>query len=539
MGAELHVLDRGQKVQKLALQGECIVGKSPDATVVLDRLNISRRHCRLFESDGFWSVEDLDSRNGTWVNGVRLEQSLRLQDGMKITLGDFELLFRSAPPVVSNVPKVRPVDSPVAVPKRSVAVPVDLKRQVHTKLLEDKSLKALAGESDEILRQKTRDVVETLVKDLRLPSTVTREAFVKVILDEALGLGPLEDLLEDPTITEIMVNNWDTVYVERAGRIELTDRQFTDNTQLLGIIRRILAPIGRRIDESSPLVDARLKDGSRVNAIIPPLSLKGPTVTVRKFAKKPFTVQDLIRLGSLTPALASLMELAVKHRQNILISGGTGSGKTTLLNVVSSFIPENERIVTIEDAAELQLQQEHVVRLESRPPNIEGEGAIPIRRLVINSLRMRPDRIVIGECRGGEALDMLQAMNTGHDGSLTTLHANNPRDALTRLETLVLMAGMELPAKSIRQQIASAINLVLQVQRLSDGSRRVTHLSEISGMEGDIVTMADIFVFKNEGFTPEGKVRGSLKATGSIPRFVHELREARIDVDLSIFKAQP
>jgi pilus assembly protein CpaF len=328
------------------------------------------------------------------------------------------------------------------------------------------------------------------------------------------------------------------VYVERKGKLTLTEHKFLTEDQLRAIIERIVTPLGRRIDEKSPMVDARLEDGSRVNAIIPPLAIDGPSLTIRKFSKKPLGVPDLVRFGSFTTQMAQFFQAAVLARQNIVISGGTGSGKTTLLNVLSSFVPDDERIVTIEDSAELQLPQEHVVRLESRPPNIEGEGAVTIRDLVRNALRMRPDRIVVGECRAGEALDMLQAMNTGHDGSLTTVHANTPRDALSRLETLCLMAGLDLPARAIREQIASAINLVFQQSRLSDGSRRVTHVAEITGREGEVFTIADIFLFKQTGITPEGKVQGQFVPTGVIPKFIEGLSRRGIKVPREIFLHQ-
>ncbi|RME82993.1 MAG: CpaF family protein, partial [Planctomycetota bacterium] len=383
----------------------------------------------------------------------------------------------------------------------------------------------------------TKAVLDNILQSMaaEIPRTVNIRQLIKEILDEALALGPLEELLADDEVTEIMVNNWDTIYVERGGKIQLSDSTFTDNDQVVQIIRRILAPLGRRIDESSPLVDARLKDGSRVNAVIPPLAVSGPTLTIRKFPKERLRIEHLIQFGSLTQQMAQFLDICVKSRKNIVISGGTGSGKTTLLNVISSFIPSDERIVTIEDVSELQLPQDHVVRLESRPPNLEGKGAIGIRELVINSLRMRPDRIVVGECRGGEALDMLQAMNTGHDGSLTTLHANSPRDAIARLETMVLMAGMDLPAKAIREQIASAVDIVVQQTRLSDGSRKVMKISEIVGMEGTVVTMQDIFVFEQTGYDHNGKVQGYHRATGTIPKFIQELRKRGIAIDMSIF----
>jgi pilus assembly protein CpaF len=350
-----------------------------------------------------------------------------------------------------------------------------------------------------------------------------RQRLITEVMHEVSGYGPIQPLLDDPTITEVMVNGPRQVYIERYGKIEKTDRIFKDNGHVMRIIEKIVAPLGRRIDEGSPMVDARLPDGSRVNAIIPPLSVKGPTITVRKFSKVPYQVDDLIRFGTMTDGIAEFLRGCVEARLNILISGGTGSGKTTTLNVLSSFIPNSDRIVTIEDAAELQLQQEHVVTLESRPPNLEGRGEIPIRALVRNSLRMRPDRIIVGEVRGGEALDMLQAMNTGHDGSLSTVHSNTPRDTISRLETMTLMAGTELPSRAIREQIASAINLIVHQSRLRDGSRKVTHVTEIHGMEEDVVVMQDIFVFRQYGVDEHNRVLGKLVPTGLRPRCLDKL----------------
>jgi pilus assembly protein CpaF len=354
-----------------------------------------------------------------------------------------------------------------------------------------------------------------------------RQHILEEVGDDALGLGPLQRLLNDPTITEIMVNDHATIYVERLGVISRTPFRFADEDHLRRVIDRIVARVGRRIDESSPLVDARLPDGSRVNAIIPPLAVKGSSLTIRKFSEDPYTVEDLIKFGTLTPPLAQLLEGCVEARLNILVSGGTGTGKTTLLNVLSSFIPATERIVTIEDAVELRLQQDHVITLESRPPNIEGSGQVTIRDLVRNSLRMRPDRIVVGECRGGEALDMLQAMNTGHDGSLSTIHSNSPRDCIARLETLVLMAGMDLPLRAIREQIAAAIDLVVQIQRLADGSRRVTHVTEVLGMEGDTVVLQDAFLMDHHA--------GVCRATGLRPRFLEAFDNAGVSYSMSLF----
>ena len=361
-----------------------------------------------------------------------------------------------------------------------------------------------------------------------------RVRMLEQITDEILGLGPLEPLLRDETITEVMVNGPQQVYIEREGRLELTNVTFQNDEHVMKIIQRIIAPIGRRVDESSPMVDARLADGSRVNAVIPPLSLVGPVITIRKFAATPFTVEDLIRFGTATPEMFEFLEACVKARLNIFVSGGTGSGKTTELNILSSFIPDDERIVTIEDAAELQLRQEHVITLESRPANIEGKGAIPIRELVRNALRMRPDRIIVGECRGAEALDMLQAMNTGHDGSMSTGHANSPRDMLSRLETMVLMAGMDLPLRAIREQIASAVDLIVHQNRLKDGTRKIVNITEVQGMEGDVIVMQDIFVFEQTGVV-EGKIQGRLKPTGIRPKFVEKFDAAGIHLPPNVF----
>jgi pilus assembly protein CpaF len=361
-----------------------------------------------------------------------------------------------------------------------------------------------------------------------------RVRMLEQITDEILGLGPLEPLLRDETITELMVNGPQQVYIEREGKLELTNVTFQNDEHVMKIIQRIIAPIGRRVDESSPMVDARLADGSRVNAIIPPLSLVGPVITIRKFSATPFTVDDLVRFGTATPEMFEFLEACVKARLNIFVSGGTGSGKTTMLNILSSFIPDDERIVTIEDAAELQLRQEHVVTLEARPSNIEGKGAIPIRELVRNALRMRPDRIVVGECRSGEALDMLQAMNTGHDGSMSTGHANTPRDMLSRLETMVLMAGMDLPLKAIREQISSAVDLIVHQNRLKDGTRKITNITEVQGMEGEVIVMQDVFVFEQTG-VEEGRIKGRLKPTGIRPHFVERFETAGIHLPPNIF----
>ncbi|HEY3447703.1 MAG TPA: ATPase, T2SS/T4P/T4SS family [Myxococcales bacterium] len=419
-----------------------------------------------------------------------------------------------------------------------------LQKEIHDRLIEYMDLRRLDIDKlgDEELWSRTeksiRDILDQMEVDGELDEEVDREQLVTDVLNEALGLGPLEAFLSDDEISEIMVNHSMQIYVERKGKITLSERTFSSNQAVLGVIERIVAPIGRRIDESSPIVDARLKDGSRVNAIIPPLSLKGPCITIRKFKREKMKIEDLIKYKTVTPQMAEFLEMCVKARKNIVISGGTGSGKTTTLNIVSNFIPEDERIVTVEDAAELQLSQDHWIQLESRPPNLEGKGQITIRDLVKNCLRMRPDRIVVGECRSGETLDMLQAMNTGHDGSLTTLHANTPRDAIARMETMVMMSGMELPLKAIRDQIASAVNLIVQQTRFSDGSRKIAYITEISGMEVDVVTMQDIFNFKQEGFDENNRVRGRFVATGFVPKFYDELQRRGIPVNMNIFREE-
>jgi pilus assembly protein CpaF len=391
--------------------------------------------------------------------------------------------------------------------------------------------------SESKLRQEIATLVELLLtEDPAQINDIERRMLVRDIQNEMLGLGPLELLMADSTVSDILVNSYDQIYVERRGKLELTDVVFSDEKHLLRIIDKIVSRVGRRIDESSPMVDARLPDGSRVNAIIPPIALDGPMVSIRRFAVVPLKMGDLVtRYKSLTPDMALLLEGLAKSKINMLISGGTGSGKTTLLNILSGFIPETERIVTIEDAAELQLQQDHVVRLETRPPNIEGKGEVTQRALVRNALRMRPDRIVIGEVRGGEAVDMMQAMNTGHEGSLTTIHANTPRDAIARLENMVSMAGINLPHKAARQQIASAITVIVQVNRLTDGQRKVTSIQEITGMEGEIITMQEIFTFKQTGMAADGKVSGHVQATGIRPKFADKLRNHGVNLPDAMF----
>lgn len=415
-----------------------------------------------------------------------------------------------------------------------------LKEKIYNRIIEEiktETLKGLEGENEkEGLENEILEVIENVLDEEGIYlSKSEQQRLSSEIVDETLGFGPINSLVNDPSVSEIMVNGPSQIYIEKNGRLIQSDIRFRDEQHVMRVIEKIVAPIGRRIDESSPMVDARLPNGSRVNVIIPPLALNGPTITIRKFSEEPYTIKDLISFGTLTPKIAVFLKACVEARLNIVVSGGTGSGKTTTLNVLSSFIPEDERIVTIEDAAELQLNQTHVVRLETRPPNIEGKGAVTIRDLVRNSLRMRPDRIVVGEVRSGEALDMLQAMNTGHDGSLTTGHANSPRDMLARLETMVLMAGMELPVKAIREQIASAIDLIVHQSRLKDGTRKITYITEVVGMEEDVVTLQDIFVFKQYGKDEKGKIAGEIIPTGIKPKFMDKFESLGIMLPNDLF----
>ena len=413
----------------------------------------------------------------------------------------------------------------------------ELKSTIHREMLTRVDLEKLMDLRDGRARSQIFTIIQDLVAASNTPmSGMERERLSREVLDEVFGLGPLEPLLQDPTINDILVNTYKNVYVERAGLLEQTNVRFKDDAHLMHIIDKIVSAVGRRVDESSPMVDARLMDGSRVNVIIPPLAIDGPIMSIRRFGHVPLEADDLLANRSLTAQMLELLKGAVKSRLNILISGGTGAGKTTLLNCLSSFISDKERIVTIEDSAELQMKQHHVVRLECRPPNVEGKGAVKQRQLVINSLRMRPDRIIVGEVRGEEALDMLQAMNTGHDGSITTIHANTPRDALARLETMALMANLNLPEKAIRQQIAAAVHIIVQISRMSDGTRRITHFTEIAGMDEDVVSMQDIFLFEKRGIAPGGRVLGKFYATGIRPKFAEKLKVSGITLPASLFE---
>ncbi len=441
-----------------------------------------------------------------------------------------------------GVRKVLPQPRPQARPARAeaMATPVsqmaEVRTKVHQKLLRETEFSVLQRMTEAQLLERIQYLTDVVADELGISlSAKARDQLQQDVRNEVIGFGPIQNFLDDPTVSEIMINGPNSIFVERDGRITRSDAVFVDNGHVMRIIEKIIAPLGRRLDEASPMVDARLPDGSRVNAIIPPLSIIGPVVTIRKFSADPLAPEDLVAFGTLSEKMRIFLEACVKARLNILVSGGTGSGKTTTLNALSSFIPEDERIVTCEDAAELQLQQPHVVPLESRPPNIEGKGEITIRQLVKNCLRMRPDRIIVGECRGGEALDMLQAMNTGHDGSLTTLHANSPRDTLARLETLVLMAGTELPVKAIREQITSAIDLVVQQTRLRDGSRRISHITEVQRMEGESIVLEDIFRLERQGVGRDGRILAYHRPTGVRPLFMEQLAAEGQDLPADIF----
>lgn len=571
---ELEILQPGVPAAAAQLPpGAYLVGSGAECHIRLKRPEISSRHAQLIVRDNRLLVMDLGSRNGTGMeDGSTLfpNQPYDIPFGTKIRIGKAVLRVRpqaepvkqgaAVPPVPAarpgtvalrpEEPKLRldgltparqeiPVLRVSGIPEKLRPIVQEIKKQAHRELLKRLNLKKLAvsGVSGEDLARQARSMIREILSQLTipLPPEIDLPLVEKELFQEAVGLGPLEALIERDDLTEIMVNGPDQVFVEKNGILYRTDTAFAGSSQVLSAIERIVSPLGRRIDESSPMVDARLPDGSRVNAIIPPLSLVGPTITIRKFSRKPLQAEDLVRFGSVSPEIIRFLAICVAVRKNILISGGTGSGKTTLLNVLSSFLPNSERIVTIEDAAELQLHQEHLVRLESRPPNVEGKGAVTIRDLVRNALRMRPDRIVVGECRGGEALDMLQAMNTGHDGSLTTIHANSARDALARLETLVLMAGFDLPLRAIREQVASAIQIVVQINRERDGSRKLVSVSEITKMEGDVITMQDLFVFRQTGWDEENRIVGVYEPTGGLPTFLDEIERAKIACDIGMF----
>jgi pilus assembly protein CpaF len=516
---------------------ETTVGRAQENTVVLADTKVSRSHLVLAFKGGAFVATDRGSTFGTQLNGAKLAGAAVLKSGDRLTMGEYTLVFNDGTPgAAAAKPVVKAESGDIAMDPAFLSMAMlytpemmGMKKRIHEQVLFKLNLPEIATKQveDEELRAKLEMALDQVLREVRheLPRDIVQDVLRQALLDELIGYGPITPMLRDPTVDEVMVNGPERIFIERKGRLYETGAKFFDNRHLLTIIQRIVEPLGRHVDEASPMVDARLPDGSRVNAVIPPLALDGSSVTVRKFAKRKLTTEDLIAFGSMTAEIAVFLEEAVRARQNILVSGGTGSGKTTLLNVLSQFIPRSERLVTIEDSAELKLSHRNLVRMEARPANIEGRGRVAIRDLVINALRMRPDRIVVGECRGPEALDMLQAMNTGHDGSLTTVHANNPRDALARLENMVMMAGFELPSSAIREQIASAVNIIVQQNRLVDGSRKIVAISEVTGREGATILLQDIFLFEQKGFSPEGKVVGHMVATGNIPQFVEELKQ--------------
>jgi len=563
---EVSVRAKGEsepQVQRCMLN-KCGLGKSRDNLVQMRGWKIAGIHAEIEQrDDGLYVIDKVDA--GTFVNDKKIDSYGPLEPSDVISIGNYQITVKSL--TISEEYQAQDEGQAVAetgaVAKGSGGdegekPTAELKTQefkqkkdplkeqyilwqnhVHQELLKRMDLKRIdiGTMSDDELRKRIKELIDEILDAVgsSFPEKIDREQLATDVLNEAVGLGPLEALLADDSVTEIMVNAFDDIYIEQAGQLTHSDINYSSHVAVLSAIERIVSPLGRRIDESSPMVDARLKDGSRVNAIIPPLALKGPCITIRKFSKKKLEAQDLVNFGAVSDNMVKFLQIIVEQKKNVIISGGTGSGKTTLLNVLSNFIPHGERVITVEDAAELQLAQPHLVSLEARPANMEGKGAIPIRDLVKNCLRMRPDRIVVGECRGGEALDMLQAMNTGHEGSLTTAHANTPRDMLSRLEVMVLMAGMDLPIQAIREQISSAVDLVVQQTRFSDGSRRVTAITEITGMEAGIIQLQDIFVYQQEGYDEKGKVKGRFEATGRVPEFYEDMRARGLDVDMTLF----
>ena len=551
----LTTLIGGNRESRTLTDGTYMIGRNPSCQICFSFPDVSERHAILTVRGNKAIVEDLHSANGTYVNGEPIDGPVALDGGMVVQVGESMLRVcdendwaaKAAEDVAREEPAVEPTESgQVDDDEPSPPDPMrelrrNVQEQIQKELLKRMDMKRLTMQGvdreglEDTAREKISQIIDEVVANGRLPDGIDPLRLEEDVFNEAMRLGPLEELLADDTVSEIMVNGPDKVYIERGGKLVLSDCQFTDDASVLSVIERIIAPLGRRCDESQPYVDARLADGSRVNAIIAPLALSGPTITIRKFSKKALTPDDFIRFGTWTHNAAEFMKLCVWLRKNVIVAGGTGSGKTTLLNLLSGYIPHSERIVTVEDAAELRLQQPHVVRLEARPPNIEGKGAVPIRDLVKNCLRMRPDRIIVGECRGGEALDMLQATNTGHDGSLTTVHANSPRDVISRLETMVLMSGMELPSRAIREQIASAVDIIIHESRLSDGSRKVTAITEVTGLEGNQIVMQDLFAFNQKGVGSDGKIIGEFKPTGAMPTWFDQLAGRGIKCDPRMF----
>ena len=555
--------------------GSMIIGRQEGVDIRIPDKRVSRHHAEITEQNGMVFIQDLGSRAGTRKNGVAVTEKTQLNPGDVLKIADFEFVVRPssastrtalaistqgneqnvsapkpadpAPPVTQSIPA--PPDSEHALPLYSAQKEqqslfsknmMSLSKRVQTRVLELLNVgkdtpNSLSSAS---MRPQVESALDQILREIHheIPPDVNMSLLRQTLLDNLIGLGPLSPLLRDASISEIMINGPNNIFIESKGLQYRTASKFHDEGHLQSIIQRIVEPLGRHIDAASPMVDARLEDGSRVNAVIPPLALDGSLVTIRKFPSKKLVAEDLEKFGSLTHAMTLFLKEAVRARRNILVSGGTGSGKTTLLNILSQFIPEKERVITVEDSAELKLTHENLCRLEARPANVEGQGRVTIRDLVINTLRMRPDRIIVGECRGPEALDMLQAMNTGHDGSMTTCHANTPRDALSRLENMVMMAGFELPSTAIREQIASAIHLIVQQTRLPDGSRKIVKISEVTGRENGVILMQDIFSFEQEGFDEKFHVIGHHTATGNIPRFIDELRQSGdLQLDMSVF----
>ncbi|MCH1926567.1 CpaF family protein [Shewanella sp. C32] len=548
--------------EQICQEASCVLGKDDSCFVQLHGWRIGKEHIRFIRTDDGLFVSELIPKSGLRVNGNTIETYGPLQPDDLIELHSYQItaknhtkLRTNSDPVSSSTetavnstdtskepdappPQQPQIEESVATESAHSILVREWRSKIHQELLKQMDLRRINVNTmtDEELRTFTDSMISGIVAEMEdFPAELNRQKVSDQVLNEAVGLGPLESLLAMDDVSEVMVNAADEIFYEKAGRITKSDVTFTDDRSVLAAIERIVTPLGRRIDESSPTVDARLKDGSRVNAVIPPIALKGPCITIRKFMKERLTAQHLVNFNTLSPAMVHFLEMAVKHKQNIIISGGTGSGKTTLLNVLSNFIPVHERVITVEDAAELKLTQNNLISLEARPSNQEGKGEVPIRDLVKNCLRMRPDRIVVGECRGGEALDMLQAMNTGHDGSLSTAHANSPRDCISRLEVMVMMAGVELPILAIREQISSAVNLIVQQTRFACGSRKIVSICEVAGVEGNRIQLGEIFKFQQNGYGDDGKVKGEFISTGIVPQFYEELAKRGLEVDMDIF----
>lgn len=555
---EIKVLDKkGREVETVKCGADsCEIGSSRDGIIRIRGWRVSPRHAVFTREMAGIFIEDVSNGAGITVNDKVVERHGPIVENDNIVIGGYVIEVKIIDEVVAKASGNADVASTVVLSDDEQQAAntliskekIDLRSQymewakyIHQELLRQMDLRRM--HIDELTPEKVREQLSTIVNEIimgiasQLPVEIVHTNLSKIVLDEAIGLGAIEVLLADPDVTEVMVNAYNDIYVEKSGKLTRSEVTFTSDAAVMSTIERIISPLGRRIDESSPMVDARLADGSRVNAIIPPLALKGPCITIRKFSEKKLTDRDLINYVTLNESMVTFIRMCVEQKKNIIVSGGTGSGKTTLLNILSNYIPETERVITVEDAAELKLVQPHVVSLEARPANMEGRGQVTIRDLVKNCLRMRPDRIVVGECRGGEALDMLQAMNTGHDGSLTTAHANTPRDMLRRMEVMVLMAGMDLPVSAIREQIASAVHIVIQQSRFGDGTRKITNISEITGMESGNVQLNEIFKFQQDGFGDDGRVKGDFVATGTVPHFYDELQARGIPVDMSIFKS--